>query len=217
METKKLIKEDKNLLNAISGDLGQFRPLLTEMRTAFETLNLGAFSAEIFEVIKLNPRDIIQRSDAATEAELNQSGIKNAALRKIASESAENDLERFKKAVSQLKSFTPKTYSREVGLSLEFINFDEEDFKADREAIAEKYARYYLEPGKATDLWLELETIATGYNSIFEKLKKIGGNYQNTFAILDYFYVRDEKGKLIPNIETVSGIAYQLNKKKATA
>ncbi len=205
MEKRELIFENKALLNVILGDLKQYMPKLTPLKNAYEALEIGAFTDEIFTDLKKNGiRKVLEQFQTSLEAQLDKSGITNTNLRRVALDGSEAPKIELRNTYEALKNVNVEIYQfgphRIKTLDLSEISFIDGNFKVGNpEAIAENHCRVYLNDSidkeifatlkKAKEALLELDLMAEKFKIPFG----LGGS-----SLVDFFDETDGKMEIKP-------------------
>ncbi len=203
-----LLKEDKNLLIEICGDLNQYLPLLNKVKKNYDNLEMGAFSNEIFKEIVL--KGIVGIEDNFTkylENQIKKMDVTNSVLIQNLLNGCKPLFQKLADSVNELKKFKPETYSRHTGLKLKYISFNDEVFCLsinDKEEILEDNCRIYLENEEEKELYDNLTALTEAYDKVTENLNNL--NYGSNFnagkglaAIANSFLeLNDNKYSIIP-------------------
>jgi hypothetical protein len=206
---RELISQNGELLKNIFNDINAFMPALTKVKDAYALLQLTTkFNDSIFkELITDGIGRIVQVYNDELNSQLDKSGITNQNLRAAALRNTDEPLTALRTAVQELKEVNPvPSYvynARNEVLSLEFISFSNDSFlitDADKEAIAERYCRVYLEDEVDHETYNVLVDLQKSLMA-FEKMKTQKGLPQNTFGsfgqrISDFF---NQDGEINPS------------------
>lgn len=213
MEKRILIKEDLHLFRQIATDIKQFMPVLNELKSSFEGLEIGAFTNEIFkETVLLGPKKYIEIYVKNLNNQLDKLGITSSVIRQNAIKDHENVIERFKKAVDDAKRFYPEIYSaNRPKLTIKFISYEKGLFvisKEDKEMILENYCRIYLETEEEIKLYEVSQKLANAFNEYLEIFNTTGIQSINKhYAGSHVLKYDNETKRMIIYAEGVKGVS----------
>lgn len=175
-----LIHEDNDLAKKIQSDLKTFKPLLDDLKRAYESLEMGSFKSEILEQLKeqgLKPLEVEYSELIASQ--LDKSGITLKQIRENMTRGSQKIFQNFARAFEAVKSFEPKQYGLNQRPILDYgqISYSDEFGKfhispEEVEVIKEFHCRIYLENEKEKELYdalNNLRDIQTNIRSILEK------------------------------------------------
>lgn len=215
MKKRILIKENKGLFTEIAKDLKQFIPLLNELKSSYEALEIGPFTNDYYkELILLGPEKYVQKYIKSLNDQLDKMGVKNSIMRKNAIKDHESVIEKFRSSVLNAKRFNPETYSAtRPKLTLKFISY-EDGFcisKVDKEMILETYCRIYLDNEEEIKIMDSIKALQLGFNQYLEILKNSGINGYNKFLLLGHVFKINNEGEAEIDFE---GVKYITSYKK---
>lgn len=202
MEKRILIKEDLHLFRQIATDLKQFMPVLNELKSSFEDLQIGAFTNETFkQIILLGHTKHIDIYVKNLNNQLDKAGITIQIIRQNAIKDHEVVIERFKKAVNDAKRFYPEIYSaNRPKLTIKFISYEKGLFvisKEDKEMILENYCRIYIDNEEESKLLEVVEKLKEAFNEYLDFYKTTGIPNVNSFLTITEVFKIDEDRKFI--------------------
>lgn len=212
MEKRILIKEDLNLFREIATDLKQFMPVLNELKSSFEALEIGALTNDTFkQIILLGASKQIESYKKDLNSQLDKQGVTSSIIRQNAIKDHENVIERFKKSVDNAKRFQPQIYSsNRPKLSLKFISY-ENGFcisEEDKEMILESCCRIYLETEEEIKLFQVSQNLAEAFNEYLEIFNQTGiqsiDKHYSGSHVLKY---DNDNNVMIINPEGVKGVS----------
>lgn len=188
MENKRtLIDQNNNLFNDICSDLNQFKPLLNNLKTIYESLEIGEFTNLVFKQIILSGTQEISnkfRDNIADNVE--KLGVTNTLIKNNIISGSETLLEQFITYVDELKKFKPDVYAGRVHrLHLKSISHNSKGFvltAEDKEQILETQCRIYLESEAEHKLHEKLTTLIEAYNSVKENWDELGFLYNPNYS-----------------------------------
>lgn len=213
MENRILIKEDNHLFKQIAQDLKQFMPVLNELKSSFEALEIGALTDKDFkQIILLGPTKHMEIYVKNLNNQLDKLGITSSVIRQNAIKDHEAVIERFKKAVNEAKSFYPEIYSaNRPKLTIKFISYQDGIFvisKDDKEMILETFCRTYLENEEEIKLYEVSKKLADAFNEYLEIFKTTGIQSINKHYagshVLEY---DNDTNRMIVSSEGVKGVS----------
>jgi hypothetical protein len=208
---RRLVFEDKELLSKILGDLRFFTPSLDALKTAYEGLEIGEFTNEIFkELVNEGTSTVFARHSKSLNDQLDKTGVVNTKLREIVLQGTDGPKVTLRDALTELRSVTPKIpespvfRTRTELLTLSFISFDGNSFivsDEDKERLTETYCRDYLNDDRTQLLYAELEVMRDALSKFRALMTDLGLPIDKRFATagLDKFlYAKDEVVTIIP-------------------
>lgn len=177
---RQLIFEDKELLAQMLDDLKGFRPHLNKMQTAFERLEIGEFSEQIMQTIKTKGTNPIEIDfNEALAQQLDKSGITSKAIRENLLKNSNEVFIKFKQAVNDARSYTPRVYSLEQRPTLDFAmityNNNTRTFFVDEKAkedIKDNYCRVYLQTEAEKTLYEALNGLLEAQKNVRTLLER---------------------------------------------
>ncbi|MDQ6482338.1 hypothetical protein [Dyadobacter sp. LHD-138] len=188
---KILIIEDRSVLNVINIDLYGYIRHLNTVKSKYEDLELGAFTAEIFDkVVKSDQAKIEITRDYwdAQKQQLKASGITNAVLVETVLAGSNGPIDAFAASLRQLYK-SRMTYPE----SVEYIRFDDDRFgiQKDYEHLAiEKYCREWTKSDEEVEFIEALEGIHKAYETYLVAAGKVNATYHisRSFGTLDALF-----------------------------
>jgi hypothetical protein len=204
-----LLDQNDSLLNDICSDLKHFKPLLNNLKTIYESLELGAFTHQIYEeIVHSGAEGICKIFKASIESDIEKMGVSKSIIKDNIISGSDDLLNQFTTYVTELKRFRPDTFSRQKKLSLKHISFNEKGFVItpdDKENILESQCRIYLETDEEHTIYEDLTKFITAFE-VVEKYITNNGISMNQMAskmsyIETYFLNRNgEKLEIKPDM-----------------
>lgn len=186
-----LIKENNHLLGQICNSLNKYHQPLNELKTAFDSLEIGEFNNEIFQELIINGTAKIESTFVRQLNEmLDKMDVSNSMIRKNLTEGKDNLMFNLKNKLKELKSFVPPRLPESFPrINLDDISYLDGEFKiVDKEVIAERYCRIYLDNEIEKNAFDCLQIIADNINKLNQHLaeshypdKAIAFNYLHKF------------------------------------
>lgn len=212
MENRILIKEDNHLFRQIAQDLKQFMPVLNELKSSFEALEIGALTNETFkQIILLGPTKHMEIYVKNLNNQLDKLGITSSVIRQNAIKDHEAVIERFKKAVNDAKRFYPEIYAaNRPKLVLKFISYQDGLFiisKEDKEMILETFCRIYLDDDQEIEILETTKVLQENFNKYLDILNSSGINVFDKFLSLNHVLLINEEGKAEIKMEGIKSIS----------
>jgi hypothetical protein len=238
MESKRtLIHEDRSMLSTIVADLKIFIPAMSELKKAYEKLEVGKFTSDVYKQL-VSDSAIIDKTREYFFKELDHTlknaGLLKEGLRKVHIDQANLEFANFKNALTKLKSVNPDPHSfRTRGtLSIQDTSFIDDRFQVsamDQESIMDKHCRIYLENEHEVTIHSLLKNIRDSineFNGFLDDLAKgheLNGlddfNYQGRMTdliTLQQFLIDDAVKEINPrSIRWVSEMIAQAKSKKS--
>ena len=208
MDSRILIKENIELANEIAADLVQFKPVLANFKRAYEAMELGPFSNEIFKTLILTgTSNTIAFYITTLNSQLDKIGITSKKMRENSIAGHDNIIEDLKNALEAAKRFKPTIYSDRATLSLKFISFTDRFVITDEDfdAILESFARTYLSEEEKPFLELA-QQLATSYNKLLDVLDKEGVRHYLRLNCLQFVLSIDSNQKVIVDPGKLKGV-----------
>lgn len=208
-----LIEEDLNLVDRLVRQAAQFKPLFNKVLAAYNELNLGKFTGETWDSIKRNGAEEINR---AYQDRLNEDlkHLKTPMLQRNAIELATEPVASFEETIRELRAFEPRSGrddNKAIDISdLSFVDGELVINEEDRELLAEKYARVYLESDPdSQEVWELAKTLAETVGKLYQKAEEAKlGVPLNWHSLLGLgAFVQGEKTEWKPNIRTSNLVA----------
>ena len=176
-----LIYESRNLLGDIITDLSQFKPLLENVKTTYEKLELGNFTNETLkEITESNINAIDRKYFEKCESDFSKLNISNTIIKENLMRGSNELFNMFLIASNNLRKFRPTTYSRKKVLRPHQISFENDMFfvsNENKEQILESDCRIYLETEKEFELYNNLKNFIEAYNTVSENLNELQFNF----------------------------------------
>ncbi|MEW5677052.1 hypothetical protein ABGT15_12125 [Flavobacterium enshiense] len=151
---RKLFHEDIQLFNEISSDLKEMKPMLQNLKSAYEALNIGAFTNRELKDLTASVSIILAKNKFLKElnGQLDDMNVKSNIIREKMILDHMHLIEELEQAIAALKSFVPKDIKqriseRQVHLKAKNVSFENGTFTIsddDKENILETYCRFYL-------------------------------------------------------------------------
>jgi len=197
-----LLSQNESLLKDICSDLQHFKPLLENLKTIYESLEIGAFTSQIYgEIVYSGTAEISKRFKASIESDIKKMGVSKSIIKDNIIAGSETLLNQFITYVNELKKFRPDTYSREKRLNLKYISFNEKGFvitSEDKEDILESECRVYIETDAEHELYEALLKFTNAFHEFDGKVVELGlvtnANANKLGSIAEIFLV-PENGK----------------------
>ncbi|MDD2819715.1 MAG: hypothetical protein PHW29_00480 [Flavobacterium sp.] len=212
-----LISQDNSLLNEICSDLRHFKPLLENLKTIYESLEIGDFTPQIYgEIVYSGTGGISERFKASVESDIKKMGVSKSIIKENITSGAETLLNQFVVYVNELKRFRPDTFSRQKNLNLKCISFNEKGFVIttdDKEDILEAQCRIYIETDAEHELYEALLKFIESFDEFDKNITDLGiinNNIANRLgSIAEIFLIpKDGKYKVKPE-----SIRWAINRK----
>lgn len=197
-----LIAQDNSLLNEICSDLRHFKPLLENLKTIYESLEIGPFTPQIYgEIVYSGTGEISKRFRGSIESDIEKMGITKSIIKDNVKEGSETLLNQFTTYVSELKRFKPQTFTREKRLNLKYISFNDKGFvitSEDKEDILEGECRIYIETDKEHELYEALLKFIEAFDDFDKNIVDLGitiNPYANKLGVVTEMFLIPENGK----------------------
>lgn len=197
-----LIAQDNSLLNEICSDLRHFKPLLENLKTIYESLEIGPFSDSIYkEILYSGTGEISKRFRASIESDIKKMGVSKSIIKDNITSGAETLLNQFVVYVNELKRFRPDTFSREQKLNLKCISLNEKGFvitSDDKEDILESQCRIYIETDAEHKLYEALNKFLDAFNDFDKNIVELGvitNPIENKLGSVAKIFLLPENGK----------------------
>lgn len=173
-----LISQNNSLLNEICSDLRHFKPLLENLKTIYESLEIGPFTSQIYkEIVYSGTVGIAERFDSSIESDIEKMGVSKSIIKDNIKAGSQTLLNQFTTYVGELKSFRPDTFSREKRLNLKYISFTDKGFvitAEDKENILELECRIYIETDAEHKLYEALNKFLDAFNDFDKNIVELG-------------------------------------------
>lgn len=173
-----LISQNNSLLNDICSDLRHFKPLLENLKTIYESLEIGPFSSQIYkEIVYSGTAGISERFNSSIESDIKSMGISKSIIKDNIKSGSEILLNQFVVYVNELKRYRPDTYSREKRLNLKYISFNDKGFvitEENKQNILEAECRIYIETDAEHELYEALLKFMDAFNDFDKNIVELG-------------------------------------------
>jgi hypothetical protein len=173
-----LLSQNNSLLNEICSDLRHFKPLLENLKTIYQSLEIGPFTSEIYkEIVYSGTGGISERFNMSIESDIKKMGVSKSIIKDNIVLGAETLLNQFVVYVNELKRFRPDTFSREKKLNLKYISFNEKGFvitAEDKENILETECRIYIETDAEHKLYEAIDKFLDAFNDFDKNIVELG-------------------------------------------
>ncbi len=197
-----LISQDNSLLNEICSDLRHFKPLLENLKTIYESLEIGDFTPQIYgEIVYSGTGGISERFKASIESDIKKMGVSKSIIKENITSGAETLLNQFVVYVNELKRFRPDNFSRQKNLNLKCISFNEKGFvitSDDKEDILEAQCRIYIETDAEHELYGALLKFIESFDEFDKNITDLGiinNNIANRLGAVAEMFLMPENGK----------------------
>ncbi|MBP2281956.1 hypothetical protein H4V97_000274 [Flavobacterium sp. CG_23.5] len=208
-DTRTLIEENAQLGQEIARDLIQYKPALADLKRAYEAMELGLFSNEIFKTLILTgPSNTVAFYITTLNDQLDRLGITSSTMRLNTITGHDKIIEDLSLAVTAAKAFRPITYSRSAELSLKFISFDEGIFivsDEDYDAILESFCRTYITEDEKPFLELAKE-LMTSYNKFLDVIDQQNIVTNSRLSCLGLIFSEDSSRKVCIDAGKLKGL-----------
>lgn len=221
-----LLEQDDQLLAWILGDLSQFQKPFEKVLNTYNDLNLGNMTVSVFNEIKAGKAILtVKWYQQALEDELDRTKVFNPTLRKGLLRGSEEPSNAFLKAVSELinneveiSGYSRKNKAPESKLTLADVSFDGKTLfisDNDKEVIAEKYCRHYLEYEDDKELYNAVKIITEQFKVLMKLNKKLEMQMNTSTMACINPYVIDIGEAIQPNIQAIAGnYAWSVRRKR---
>lgn len=176
LKEKILIKQDNKAFDVIMSDLEKWKPVLEEVKSAFEGLQIGEFdNTRFLELVNENTDHSENLFKESLEVQLDALKINSKVLRENMIRGNDKVIARLLKAVKEMKMFVPLrsvSYRLIAMLRLGSISYGKRGFnisKGERESIMEQSCRSYIETAEEKEIYDALIEACNGYGK-FKKL-----------------------------------------------
>lgn len=170
-----LINQDDQRFKEIVRDFNMFKPLLDNLKSAYEALNIGSFNNEVFSDIRENGSvNIKERFETELNNQLDVSGVKFPALRKELFEGSLPLLHSFVKACDEVPSFINRNPHATYELS--YVGYQNGEFTPytdeSKELILENYCRLYTETEQEYKIYIAAQKFVKAYREMEDAIKE---------------------------------------------
>jgi|GEM_PF-4149949 len=200
MKAKKLIHQDNKGVESIHKDLKKIMPLLVNMLTGYETLEMGSFSAKVFQDIKNGGlRNMEQKYLRNMESQIKKAGITSSLIKGNLIKGSNEIFQKFKSDVQNVVSF--RDYYRGFNdntpfLKLDMIDYIGGSFMITEETEAkfiEEHCKVYLETEQENKIYDAANKFMDGFNELKAELELVGyRGTMNVNSISEYFFHANE-------------------------
>lgn len=225
MSTERILLHQDNELKArIMGDLSKYKRTFEPVKDAFEQLQIGKLTNDIFTTIAegkaatLRPHYI-----KSVEDDLTKTGVINERLRAFAMDGTGEIFAKFEKAANDFVStdLKPSPYGldkdRTNFLALDDISYSINDGlfidEKKQESILEKYCRLYASTDAEKELYHALTAMAPALQTYLTVLKRAGlpfyefdfihGKGHSANAYIENFFRCDTRMNVIPTLTAI--------------
>lgn len=179
-----LLFQDNALKGRIIGDLSKFKKTFEPVVAAFEQLQLGNLTNDIYLLIAdRKAKDLRAEYKKSVDNELTASGVKNPVLRNIASQGTDDLFAQFVAAANAFvdTDLTPSPYGidkdRTQFLSVSDLSYGPEGLfisEATEEAILESYCRLYASTELEKQIYHALQDLAPALKNYLAVIRSAG-------------------------------------------
>lgn len=181
------IHEDLDKLKRITDQFIKFKPLLEDLRTKYDILEIGEFKNEVFkELIKAGPAKVELRYLKFLNKQLDNMNITSTAIRKDMLRNYLKPLNALKESLKALISFRPSVSSifPDAALKVSSISFGNNSWTfyisdEDKKAILESECSTYLETESEKIGYEALCRLVDAYGDFIEATKDIRSPHFN--------------------------------------
>jgi hypothetical protein len=204
MENRILIKEDNNLFKKIAVQLKHFIPFLNELKSSFESLEIGNLKNEDYKkIILLGHTYHIDLLKEIINKRLVSLKITDLETKEKALNQYEKQIERFKKSIDSLRAFYSDFNTKDTPkLPLQFISHQNQLFlisKQDKEMILNTYCRVYFDKEEEIKLFNKANVLKENINEYLEILDSAGFNVFNKFLSLGHILQVNDNDRIEVN------------------
>lgn len=197
-DTRTLIKENIALGHEIASDLVQYKTPLADLKRAYEALDLGPLTNDIFKTLILTgTKNTVAFYITTLNSQLDKINIVSKIMRENAISDHDKIIEDLNKAVAAVKTFRPELpYSRSISLPLRFISFTDRFIVTDEdfEAILENFCRAWISEEEKPILDLA-EELMKSYNKFLDFVDEQKLMRGNTLNCLELIFNEDSERK----------------------
>src|SRR5690606_22846839 len=122
---KILLTQDNKLHASILEDLGAWKPKLEPLKLAYEALEIGEFTPEVFDLVKVNSDEIERRYLKAVEDQITRSKMTFKVIQDQIRTAAQEPLEAFNEVKNLFLSIRPFASDRGQTLQIKDVSYDE--------------------------------------------------------------------------------------------
>ncbi|WP_318310433.1 hypothetical protein [Flagellimonas crocea] len=180
-----LIHEDIKLFRDFQKQMAQYKPLLENLKTEYDKLEMGPFSNKVFKgLLKAGIVEFTKTYEAFIDKELDRGGTtSHQSIRKRIKRGLENDLSGLSSSLDKLKRFEPrygKYRSVSDRLDIKYISYNDRLMifwinREDSETLLEERCRTYLENEQEKKAYDSLEKVRKAYMEFMENAKPFRG------------------------------------------
>ncbi|RXG13978.1 hypothetical protein DSM03_10191 [Leeuwenhoekiella aestuarii] len=196
MKAKKLIHQDNKGVENIRKDLKRIKPLLVNMLTGYEALEMGSFSGKVFQEIKKGGlRNMEQKYLRNMESQIKKAGITSSLIKANLIKGSNEIFQKFKDDVQNVISF--RNYYRGFNdntpfLKLEMIDYVGGSFMITEETEAkfiEQHCKVYLATDQENKIYDAANKFMDGFKELQAELEAVGyRGTMNVNSIAEYFF-----------------------------
>lgn len=205
-----LIAQDNSLLNEICSDLTYFKPLLANLKTIYESLEIGPFSNQVYkEIVYSGTAGISEIFRSSIESDIKSTGVIKSIIKDNIRSGSETLLNQFVVYVSELKKLKPDTFTRLKRLNLKYISFNDKGFvitSEDKENILEYLCRIYIETDYEHEIYEALLKFLDAFNDFDKNVVELGiinNANANKLGVIAEIFLLPENGKYKVNPESI--------------
>ncbi|WP_437396640.1 hypothetical protein [Flagellimonas lutimaris] len=208
-----LIHEDKKLFEDFQKQFKQYKPLLENLKTEYEKLEMGPFSNKTFkDLLKGGIVQFKKVYEAFIDKELDKGGTTSLqSVRKRLKRGLENNLSGLSSSLDKLKRFEPR-YSKYRGVSdrldIKYISYNDKLMvfwinREDSETLKEDRCRTYIESEQEKLAYDSLEKVRKAYLEFMENAKPFRGVGSFDMGELKYLIPMGVNSDKNPQINTI--------------
>lgn len=213
MQQRILLKEDLSLFKEISNDILQWKPVLSNLKRSYESLEIGDFTDTIFKTLVLTgPKEVTDRYIKQLNDQLDALKITSSLIRENSIKNHSEVIENLNESLQAVKSFRPVIYAinGRTSLTLKSISFENGIFlitDTDKENILESNCRVYIENDNEFKTFEVIKELETSFNKYLDILKESNISDINKFMSLGKVFIINDKGKAVIIPEGAKAVA----------
>lgn len=213
MQQRILLKENKTLFEEISKDIQQWKPVLSNLKRSYESLEISDFTDTVFKTLVLTgTKEVTDRYIYQLNEQLDALKIKSTLIRENSIKSHSEVIEKLNESLQAVKTFRPVIYSSNgrTSLTLKFISFENGTFlisDTDKENILESICRIYIENGNELKIFEVVKELQTSLNQYLDILEDARLLVPNKFISLGKVFEINDKGRAVIIPEGAKGLA----------
>lgn len=173
-----LIYEDKTLLNNFINRGQLLFPLVKNLKTAYEELEMpGVFNNDVYKKLISEPWEIEKAYNLYLEEEISASGLRNTILRAAILVNTKDALNRLKSVLGELVEKSKGYLLSDSDFPLKAIVIDDGEpvlTKESQELILESQCRVYLNTDEEKAVYDKLQNLKSSYNELIESFDTVG-------------------------------------------